>query len=228
MPKITKVFEMKAKPPQYPEAKVLVYIDGEKCMPIRARTWSAMGLKVGDSITCEELKERESHHWKITYGQAAWDKEKVRLEKVKALIESFDNRIEVKIVGFGANTNELIPGHPIEAGKPDLEIKTREGRRILLVEVTGTEVMRGYTYWVRPDKLEYSKNNPKQDVWLVLHYLEPEEKFVFISPDPNKQYAVSEKLIRGATELYVEFSDANQEVVSMEHFRDHLIRKVNQ
>ena len=98
----------------------------------------------------------------------------------------------------------------------------------MLVEVTGTEFMRGTTYWVRPDKLKYSENHPTEDVWLALHILNPVEKYVFIKPNPNKRYAASEMEIRGSIELYVEFSDSDQEVVSLEHFRNHLVMKVNQ
>ncbi|WP_205884021.1 hypothetical protein [Pseudomonas viridiflava] len=229
MSKITKIYEMPANPPKYPEAKVLVYIDHEKCMPVRARTWSAMGLKVGDSITCDKLKELESHHWKHAYGQSAWDKEKIRLGKVKELIENLDSRVFVETVGFGADTNEFISGHSAESGKPDLEVKLRQGGKILLlVEVTGTESMRGTTYWVRPDKLKYSENHPMEDVWLVLHFSKPCEKFVFIKPIPKKHYAVSQKEIRGSIEWYVEFSDSDQEIVTVEQFRNHLLMKVNQ
>ena len=49
MPKFTKVYEMPAKPQKNHEAKVLVFIDGQKCTPIRARTWVGMRLKVGDA-----------------------------------------------------------------------------------------------------------------------------------------------------------------------------------
>jgi hypothetical protein len=223
MPTITRI-EFKADRERY-----WIFVDGDYCTSIRSRTFPALNLKVGQSISCEQIKELESHHWKHAYGQSAWDKEKIRLGKVKALIESFDNRVFVEIVGFGADTNEFISGHPTESGKPDLEVKLRDGGRILLlVEVTGTEFMRGTTYWVRPDKLKYSENHPTEDVWLVLHFLKPVEKFVFIRPTPKKQYAVSEIEIRGSIELYVEFSDSDQEVVSIEYFRNHLMMKVNQ
>lgn len=76
MPKITKVYEIPANAPKYPEAKVLVYIDGQKCTPVRLRTWAAINLKVGDSISCNDLIELEKHHWKHAYGKDAWDKEK--------------------------------------------------------------------------------------------------------------------------------------------------------
>lgn len=99
---------------------------------------------------------------------------------------------------------------------------------MLLVEVTGTEVMRGQTYWVRPDKLNYAKNHPTEDVWLILHYMQPVEKYVFIKPNLSKNYTVSKKIIRESTELYIEFSDSDDEVVSQEEFKEHLSQKVNQ
>lgn len=205
-----------------------IYVDDRYCASIRSRTFPALNLNIGQIISCEEIKELENHHWKHAYGQSAWDKEKIRLTKVKELIESFDGRVLVDVVGFGADTNEFIAGHPAESGKPDLEVKLRgDGRVILFVEVTGTESMRGTTYWVRPDKLKYSNNHPAEDVWLVLHFMRPDEKFVFIKPNPNRQYKVSEMNIRGSIELYVEFSDSDQEVVSMECFKNHLAMKVN-
>ncbi|MFQ2042433.1 hypothetical protein [Aeromonas caviae] len=222
MPKITYI-EYKADRERY-----WIFVDGEYCSSIRARTFPALNLRVGLTISCEKIKELESHHWKHAYGQSAWDKEKIRLRKVKELIESFDSRVSTEIVGFGADTNTFIAGHPTEAGKPDLEVKLQEcGRVIMLLEVTGTEFMRGTKYWVRPDKLRYFENHPTEDIWLVLHFLRPVEKFVFIKPDPQKRYAISEKEIRGSIELYVEFSDADQEVVSMEHFRNHLLNLIN-
>lgn len=223
MPTITRI-EYKADRERY-----WIFVDDEYCTSIRARTFPALDLAVGKTISCEQIKELESHHWKHAYGQSAWDKEKIRLGKVKELVESFDSRVFVDIVGFGADTNKFISGHPTESGKPDLEVKLRDdGRIILLVEVTGTEFMRGTTYWVRPDKLKYAENHPTEDVWLVLHFLKPVEKFVFIKPNPKKRYAVSEMNIRGSIELYVEFSDSDQEVVPMESFRNHLVMKVDQ
>lgn len=205
-----------------------IYVDGAYCASIRERTFPALNIKVGQRITCEEIKELETHHWKHAYGESAWAKEKVRLQKVKTLIEGLDSRVTVEIVGFGADSGEFISGHPSESGKPDLEVRANGGLAVvLLVEVTGTEVMRGQTYWVRPDKLNYAKNHPAEDVWLILHYMQPIEKYVFIKPDLNKTHTVSEKVIRESTELYIEFSDSDDEVVSQDDFRGHLTNKVN-
>lgn len=205
-----------------------VYVDGAYCTSIRERTFPALDLKVGQRIACEQIQELETHHWKHAYGESAWAKEKVRLRKVKGLIEELDSRVSVDIVGFGADSDRFIPGHPSESGKPDLEVRARRGQAVvLLAEVTGTEAMRGHTYWVRPDKLDYARNHPAEDVWLILHYMQPVEKYVFIKPDSNKTYPISRKTIRGSTELYIEFSDSDDEVVSLDHFRAHLTRKID-
>lgn len=222
MPIITKIVFKQDK------QRYWIYLDDTYCTSIRERTFPALNIKLGQRITCDEIKELENHHWKHAYGEPAWAKEKVRLQKVKNLIEGLDNRVIAEIVGFGADSAKFISGHPLESGKPDIEVRANGGLTVvLLVEVTGTEAMRGQTYWVRPDKLNYAKNHPDQDVWLILHYMEPKEKCIFIKPDLNKIHTVSEKVIRNSKELYIEFSDSDDEVVSQEYFRGHLTNKVN-
>lgn len=222
MPKITDIIYKDAK------ERYWIYVDNQYCTSIRERTFPALNLNIGQDISCDEIKELENHHWKHAYGKDAWDKEKVRLNNVKDLIERLDNRVLVEIVGFGADTSDFISGHPDESGKPDLEVKRRDNDQVIfLIEVTGTESMRGTTYWVRPDKLKYVKNHPTEDVWLVLHYLNPIEKFVFIKPNPQRDYKVSRKEIRGSTELYVEFSDSDSEVVSTNEFKNKLMIKAS-
>ncbi|TXH08134.1 MAG: hypothetical protein E6R04_11225 [Spirochaetes bacterium] len=228
MSKITKVYPLPAKPPQYPEAKVLVYIDGEKCSPIRERTWRAMGLQVGSEITREELIEREKFHWKNEYKKAGgWEKEKVRLAAVKAYIENIDRRIEAKITGFGANSTEFIAEHPDEQGRPDIEVVLRHNQLVvLLVEVSGTERMRGYTYWIRPDKIAYAINHPNEDVWIILHYAEPQQKFVFFKPQQGVNYPVITVDIRGSGERMAEIDDRSPGVVTEAGFRNHLLQRM--
>lgn len=224
MPKITKI-EHKADRDRF-----WVYVDGQYCCSIRARTFPAIGLQLGQEITCAEIEELEKFHWKNAYGRAAWDKEKVRLDRIKAVIEGFDPRLSVRVTGFGADTNEFIPLHPEEAGKPDLEVGVKgEDRLLALVEVTGTERFRGGnppTYWVRPDKLAYASNHPKEDVWIVLHYAEPEELIVAIKPNSAVKHPVEEIKIRDAIEHYVVFSDNDPECIGLAAFSRHLIRKI--
>lgn len=229
MPKITKVQPLPAKPPQFPEAKVLVYIDGNKCTPVRERTWRAMGLDVGSEISCDELRERESFHWKRQYRDSGgWEQEKGRLQKVKTFIENLDKRVVANIVGFGADSTEFIAQHPDEPGRPDLEVcLKRDGHVVLLVEVSGTKKMRGAAYWVRPDKLAYADNHAGDDVWVILHYAEPSEKFVIVRPLKGSSRHVMEKPIGGSIERYVEFYEGDPALVPAESFQAHLGTRVD-
>ena len=222
MPTITKIA------PRPERERVWVYVDGQFCHSIRERTFPAMGLHVGRQISCDEIKELEKFHWKHAYGEAAWQKEKVRLQKVKALIEAVDQRLAVNITGFGAGTDAFIAAHPKESGKPDIEVAAKDNARaiLLMVEVTGTEAMRGSDYWIRPDKLHYAQNHPDEDVWIILHYAMPEERFVFIKPDASGAYPVTQKTIRGAAERYVVLDDRAPEIRRQKDFEAHLKTKL--
>ena len=92
---------------------VRVFIDGAFCVQIRARTFSAMNLFVGQEVTCNELKELEKHFWKHAYGEDAWEREKLRLQRVIDLINWADPRAEAIAVGFGAQSTEFIPEHEV-------------------------------------------------------------------------------------------------------------------
>ena len=201
-----------------------VFVDGEYCCSIRSRTFQGMDLSIGQEITCNQIKEMENFHWKKSYGKSAWQKEKVRLDKVKNLIETIDSNILAKITGFGANSTELIKEHPEEAGKPDIEIVLKQNQLtvLLFIEVTGTETKRGNDYWIRPDKLQYCKNHPNKDIWIVLHYASPEEQFIFVKPEISKQYKYKEINIRGSLEHYVSFNDSSPEIKTKLEFENHL------
>lgn len=205
-----------------------VFIDGEYCTSIRDRTFPAMNVDIGAEISCEELKNLENFHWKNQYGKASWEREQVRLARIVEIIECIDDRVKVNVVGFGAGSTEFIERHPEEAGKPDLEVVLRadENVSILLVEVTGTETRRGSDYWIRPDKLAYCQNHPQEDVWIVLHYANPEELVIFIKPDRGNKYNAQEIVIRGSTEYYVIFNDNSPELRTHQEFSEYLIQKI--
>lgn len=213
MPKITKINFDENKERYY------IYIDYSYCTSIRERTFKAMNLSIGELISCEELKEKESFFWKEQYKDT-WKEEKNRLNRVKDLFNYYTPTFNVQIEGFGADSTEIIKEHPDEKGKPDICIYRSQTdlTPILYVEVTGTSFMRGTEYWVRPDKLEYAKNHPDDNVWIILHYLKPKEKFVFIKPDLSKKYTYEKVNIRGADEYFVKFNDDFEEVVSLTEF----------
>jgi len=205
-----------------------IYIDGAFCAGVRKRTFQAMNLKVGDAISCEQLREQERFFWKQAY-QNVWKKEKVRIEKVAGLIKGLDGNVRVKIAGFGADTEALIKEHPDEKGKPDIDIMhaLNPEAAILKVEVTGTERMRGKDYWVRPDKIAYAENHPEEDVWIILHFSEPQEIFIFIQPVKGKKYPRHHVEIRGAGEIFCVFRDSDEEVKSLQQFSEHLRSKLD-
>lgn len=189
---------------------------------IRKATFQAMNLQVGQPMTIDELKEFENFVWKKVYGPNSWEKEKVRIEKVKALVENINSNVEVEIVGFGADSTETFLFHPDESGSPDLRIKNQFNHTRAFIEVTGTEKMQGDTgYWVRKDKLTYAQNHPDKNIWIVLHYQFPEERFVYIKPQLGVKYQTQEVSIREINENYVIFDDNDIEVkTSLEFTND--------
>lgn len=205
-----------------------IYVDGEYCMSVRETVFPNLQVQKGDEVDPEELKNREKYFWKYRY-QGGWEKEIVRLNRVVELIEGLEPRAEARISGFGAGSTELILEHPPEPGQPDISVLLRDSEIVIIcVEVSGTEIMRGDGYWVRPDKLNYARNHPEQDIWIILHYAEPDEKFVFIRPDQTRQHDPEDKIINNVTERYVVFHDGDTEVKSREIFRDHLELRCDQ
>jgi hypothetical protein len=229
MPKITKVWPLPADAPRYPEPSVLIYVDDERCTVIRQRVWKGMALAVGSEISCGELQERQALHWKLQYQAAgAWDKEKTRLLAVTRTIEQLDPRVTTIATGFGAHTTALIPYHPAEAGSPDIEVRLRNtGEVVLLVEVTGTEQMRGTSFWVRPDKLDYANAHPERDIWIAFHYAQPTELLMIYKPSPGTSHEIREHTIRYSVERYVELDGDAPGMVSIATFGTYLRAKTD-
>jgi hypothetical protein len=216
MSKITKIVEQKSN-----SERVNVFIDNTFCVGIRKRTFQAMNYKVEDEISCEQLKEEENFFWKKAYQkEGSWVKEKVRIERIKEIIESIDDRVAVEVVGFGADSNEIIKEHPDEKGVPDLNVvlKSSPETIVMKVEVTGTESLRGEGYWVRPDKIEYALNHPTEIVWTALHYSSPNELIRFLKHNMGKEIKVETMNIRGAGEQFCVFYDLDEEVHTLEEF----------
>lgn len=222
MAKITKITPVKEK------ERIYVYIDGVYCSSVRERTWKGMGLNIGDEISCPELKEKENFFWKKSYGKSAWEKEKVRIDRIVLWFQKYIPEVDIIVTGFGAqHTNEILT-HPDESGAPDLLIRDHLSQmEIILLEVTGTEFMRGDGYWVRPDKLQYVSNHPDKDVWIALHYKNPKEKIIWIKPESNTSSKKTKNIdIRGATEKYVIFNDGDEEIKTSQQFKDYILDKI--
>lgn len=206
---------------EYKADRMAIFIDNKFCTSIRKRTFSGMNLNEGDEITCEELKEKENFFWKQAYGKKSWEREKVRLEKVKELVLSISSNLVIKETGFGAGKTEFLAEHPDESGSPDLTVY-KDKMEIMFIEVTGTEFKRASDYWVRPDKIKYFQNHPEKNIWIIL-YFNSLEQFIFIRPNSDQQYEYSEEIINEATEHFVKFNDDSSEVKNQEQFRDALL-----
>lgn len=215
-----------------PMDNVIRVMSNQEClMSSRERTFPALELKIGQSVSAADIvaiKENESFVFKRLYGKD-WEKEIERIGKVMALVSSVNDRLVAKEIGFGTGKNEIIKAHQQKekVGAPDLKVGIRGyTQRLMEIEVTGTDRMRGNTFWVRPDKINYMKRNPDRNIWIVLVYKNP-SKYVFIKPDLNKEYVGSPKVLKqGVTEYFVEFSHSAEEVKTFDDFRHNLLAKM--
>ena len=222
MHKITKI------EPASNQERIKVYINNTFCTSVRKRTWRAMNLKVGDEISCSDLIQQEKFFWKFAYGQDSWKKEKIRISRVMQWFNKYIPNVEVINVGFGTDRTDAILLHPDESGSPDLLIRDpKTNKEIMLLEVSGTPYMRGTSYWVRPDKIQYIKNNPDKDVWIVLHYEKPIEKLVWIKPKADTIHKKVQNInVREAIEKYVIFTERDSEVKTSQEFKDYVQTKL--
>lgn len=187
-----------------------------------------MGIDVGTEISCDEFKKREAFFFKERYRNH-WPLEQRRLKRVAAKLKELDARAGVEVVGFGANTDELIEKHPDVTGAPDLRLVEGCGQtEVLRVEVSGTKKRRGDSFWVRPDKIEFARNNLDVDYFIILHYEQPEEEFVYIRPCVDTEYEVHEEVISGVRERFVIFNREDDEVISEADFKRYLNQKFDE
>lgn len=120
MPFITKILPKQGKN----QDRVYVYIDEQFCSSIRERTWIGMGLVVGSSITCDELKTFEQNFWKKLYGIESWKREKVRIKCVIKWFSKYISQVNVIPIGLGVDSNDYLENiHSKEKGSPDLSIR---------------------------------------------------------------------------------------------------------
>lgn len=207
-----------------------IFIDNQPIMRVRGRTFKGLNLKVGDHITKDELEQRESFIFKTTY-QNTWVKEKERLNIVSDFIKSIDPQLIVEISGFGAQSTQLIKSHPKDKGRPDLTVYLNHYHNIafVLVEVSGSErLLGGASYWIRPDKIDYMRNHPQEDLWFALCYTQM-NILIFIKPDLDKNYPIHKRVLHNnITEYYVEFYPNSPEVITKEQFAQYVRNKIAQ
>jgi len=226
MPVITKVLSKQGTN----KDRVYVYIDGKFCTSIRERTWIGMHLAVGSSISCEELKIFEQNFWKKLYGVDSWQREKIRINRVINWFAKYIPQVEVMPVGLGTDRNDYLENvHSEEKGEPDLSIRLHSSEiEIIALEVSGTEKMQGNDYWIRKDKIDYIQNHPERDLWVVLHYKLPKEKFIWLKFIPEKSYQTTVINIKGADEYYVILTNDAEEIKLSDYFRKYILAKIKE
>jgi len=207
-----------------------VFVDGKFEAKVRKRTIGKQ-IKVGDDVELGVLADRENNCFRNLYGAKSWEKEKGRLHRVEQWFRRWAHGTDVLRVGFGADSTESFQNvHPDEKGAPDLSIcVSGSNREILALEVSGSDRLKGRGYWLRPDKIDYIQKHKERDIWVVLHYGlgMPDEKFVWIKIDPQKQYQKAVKNLYGVDEHFVIFDDNSPEVVSSEMFHKHVLCKMS-
>lgn len=214
MPKITKIVD---KPER---ERVWIYIDYQYCTSVRERTFVSLGLRVGDEITCEQVKEKENFAFKNAYANT-WAREAEKIEQFSEYIyKIFPGKVEITTKGLGTGSKEFVGRHANEDEKVDLIIRKVDTTSPNFgIELTGTDQEKLSTYWVRPDKIEHIQQHPSEIIWIVLMY---SDKMIYIRPELNKSYSHVVKNIRGIDEHYVIFKDSDIEVKSEGEFIESL------
>ena len=225
MPVITKILQQQG----VKQDRVHVYIDEQFCTSVRERTWIGMNLGIGSKISCDKLKLLEQNFWKKLYGVRSWEREKIRISRIIQWFSLHISQVDIVTIGLGANSNDYLESiHSEEKGEPDLSIRLPNSNiEIIALEVSGTEKMQGIDYWVRKDKVEYIQNHKERDIWIVLHYQLPKEKFVWLKISNNKSYLTEVINVKGADEHYVVFTNEDEEVKQSSYFKDYILAKLD-
>jgi len=210
MPKITSIINQKN------PLRVSIFVEGKFWRGCTKRVAENLGLVIGKEIDKEETDRKINFFWKDLYQPKRKDSSK-RQEAIKSLIESWG--YVVKIIGFGANTEEYIKHHPKEKGGPDLEIEINDKK--ILLESTGCPSLRGEGLWIRPDKVEYAKNHPEKNVW-VAHRIDVSNEIRFIKLIEGKIYEAEEVDTGYSKELMVIFNTFDKEIKTKEEFKKYL------
>lgn len=182
-----------------------IFIDGVYASSVRSRVLPALKLHVGLQITAAEIRRRDDVVFKTQYGTEAWKRGEARVKVVRDYIARWGLGLMTEYHGHGADSLEWVEGHAATAGEPDLKVLDTDGSLFTYLEVSGTETLRGdaNAFWVCPHKVEWAKKNPDAPYMIALHYAKPVQRMVFFTPDPNKDYAVKTKVIRGVEEPYI-------------------------
>lgn len=222
MPKITQI--------QYDNntQRAQVYIDYRFCASIRQNIWQEMGLCEGSEISCAQLHQKEALVWQRSRRSNLLDMSNQALDRTLAWLTKYLPNINARVIDFryGQDDNGLSLNYPVPRNDKNISLTLKATNlEILTLEVTGVEIQRGINYWVKEHKLLYAQSQFKRDGWVVLYYKHPKELFVWIKPEPKKQYK-SEELIRRSKNRFIAFNDQSSEVCSSKEFCEYIHKKI--
>jgi hypothetical protein len=149
------------------------------------------------------------NYWKDAY-QSYWGIAKSKEDNVKKIVQEIC-KCKCEFVGLGAGREDYLPGsaksRSFEKGGSDLHVCGTN----IYIEVTGPNidsVDEKADLWIRPDKIEYARNNPDKNCWIV-HALK--KRFLlrainlnkdFLRQYENNKFRLVHPRIRGLTETY--------------------------
>jgi len=143
----------------------------------------------------------DTEFWKKQYSHL-WGKGNDREAVVKQLLE--ENGFTVIKFGFMAGSTEYSRASPDEKGKPDYKIVGNNGKEIILLEVTGTDVKsvkESSPIWIRPDKFQFASNHPEYECWFG-HVLDNLKIIRFSELKDGDLFNTVHPRIRDVTETY--------------------------
>ena len=159
--------------------------------------------------------------WRRLY-KGEWKHGAERVRHVKERIESWGCGLVVEFGFMADSTQYVLAGMPKghEKGEPDLYVLHKK-KHIANIEVTGSwKDIRGYSLFLRPDKVKWAKKHPIPKTWAWFVYNDKE--FVIACIDAG-QYPIVEKNFRGRIEHYHEIPQAD--TFSPEMLREFLCRQ---
>lgn len=177
----------------------------------------------------------DKEFWKNKYS-FLWKKSADREKCFKEFIEK-ETGLKLEYYGLAAGSDKLIHGsskdNDLEKGAPDFHVLNTD----IYIELTSSnssKTKKGDPIWIRPDKLNFAKNNRfTHNEFIVNNFIHAKEWYV-IHIDANllgyakeksfdnEDFAIVEPIIRGQKEKYIQINSNNPFVTGLDSLIDYL------